>query len=195
MDIASLWLRPSSKGHPSDFNKFKTSVVSSLLVKTASKSVHSFGWNFVYKQSHRLTHTDKQQWKYNPSTISYRCKKRENKFPMRQWLHVFTSRLNVWCTLLIEPLVLMLRVWSSLQSLNISCYFFFCADIEYKRSCAGSKKELCVPGLQCDKKDLVCRKYSFKFHLWYQRAMQRLLFTLWLFQFYSLPHQLYHLKS
>ena len=42
---------------------------------------------------------------------------------------------------------------------------FFLADIECERSCAGLKKELCVPGLQCDKKDLVCRKYSFKFHL------------------------------
>ena len=64
-----------------NFNKVRASVLSNHLAKTASKSVHPFGWNFVHKkcrththtdtQTHR--HTDKLKWKYNPSTISWRC--------------------------------------------------------------------------------------------------------------------------
>ena len=46
------------------------SAVSNHLAKTASKSVHLFGW-----RSAGHTHTDKLQWKYNPSTILWRCNK------------------------------------------------------------------------------------------------------------------------
>ena len=63
------------------FNRVWASAVSSYLAKTASKSVHPFGWNFVHKKSGHTdrqtdthTHTDKLQWKYNPSMISRRCK-------------------------------------------------------------------------------------------------------------------------
>ena len=35
----------------------RASAVSSHLAKTASKSVHPFGWNFVYKQSRTHRHT------------------------------------------------------------------------------------------------------------------------------------------
>ena len=62
------------------FNRVRASARSNHLAKTASKSVHPFGWNFVHKKcrTHRHTHThrhtDKLQWKYNPSTISWRCK-------------------------------------------------------------------------------------------------------------------------
>ena len=54
-----------------NFNRVWDSMVSNRLAKTASKSVHPFGWNFVHKQSRTHTqtnrqtdrHTDKQQWK------------------------------------------------------------------------------------------------------------------------------------
>ena len=65
-----------------NFDKIWASAVSNHLAKIASKSVHPFGWNFVHKQSRTNTHTDrhtdrdKLQWKYNPSTISWRCNKR-----------------------------------------------------------------------------------------------------------------------
>ena len=39
-----------------NFNRVRASVLSNRLAKTASKSVHSFGWNFVHKQSHTHTH-------------------------------------------------------------------------------------------------------------------------------------------
>ena len=60
------------------FNRVRASAVSNHLVKTATKSVRPFGWNFVHKKSGHTdrqtdTHTDKLQWKYNPSTISWRC--------------------------------------------------------------------------------------------------------------------------
>ena len=71
------------------FNRVRASAGISHLVKTASKSVHPFGWNFVHKNSghtdrqththtdrHTHRHTDKLKWKYNPSTISWRCKKK-----------------------------------------------------------------------------------------------------------------------
>ena len=64
-------------------NRVWASVLSKRLAKTASKSVHPFGWNFVHKKNwthtHTDTHTDKLQWKYNPSTISWRCKKKKKK--------------------------------------------------------------------------------------------------------------------
>ena len=48
-----------------NFNRVRASVVSNHLAKTASKSVHSFRWNFVHKKSghtdrHTHTHTDTQ---------------------------------------------------------------------------------------------------------------------------------------
>ena len=63
------------------FNRVRASVISNHLAKTASKSVHPFGWNLftripdTHTQTHR--HTDKLQWKYNPSKISLRCKKKK----------------------------------------------------------------------------------------------------------------------
>ena len=66
------------------FNRVWASAGSNHLAKTASKSIHPFGWNFVHKkcrthrhtdtQTHTHRHTDKLKWKYNPSTISWRCK-------------------------------------------------------------------------------------------------------------------------
>ena len=49
-----------------NFNRVQASAGSSHLAKTASKSVHPFGWNFVHKQTsdtHTDTQTDKQQCK------------------------------------------------------------------------------------------------------------------------------------
>ena len=44
-----------------NFNRVRASVVSSHLAKTASKSVHPFGWNFVHKNpGHSHTQTDTQ---------------------------------------------------------------------------------------------------------------------------------------
>ena len=43
-----------------NFNGVWTSVISSQLAKTASKLVHSFGWNFVHKKRAGHTHTDTQ---------------------------------------------------------------------------------------------------------------------------------------
>ena len=44
---------------------FDLKVASNYLAKTASKSVHPFGWNFVHRQTdthtHTHTHTDKLQ--------------------------------------------------------------------------------------------------------------------------------------
>ena len=41
-----------------NFNRVRASAVSNHLAKTASKSVHPFGWNFVQKKSgHTDTHT------------------------------------------------------------------------------------------------------------------------------------------
>ena len=51
-DIESLWPCPLS-----NFNRVWASVVCNRLSKTASKSVHLFGWNFVHKQSRTNTHT------------------------------------------------------------------------------------------------------------------------------------------
>ena len=54
-----------------NFNKVQACAVSNHLAKTASKSVHPLDWNFIHKQSRTDTHTDKLQWKYNPSTIFF----------------------------------------------------------------------------------------------------------------------------
>ena len=62
-----------------NFNRVRTSALSNPLTKTASISVHPIGLNFLTRKhrTHTQTdrHTDKLQWKYNPSTISWRCKK------------------------------------------------------------------------------------------------------------------------
>ena len=73
MNFESLWHWPLTP-KVTNFNRIRASVLSNHLAKTAFKSVHPFGWNFVHKQSrkHRQTHS-KLQWKYNPSTISWRC--------------------------------------------------------------------------------------------------------------------------
>ena len=52
-----LWPRVTN------FNRVRASVLSNHLAKTASKSVHPFGWNFVHKNSghtHTQRHTDTQ---------------------------------------------------------------------------------------------------------------------------------------
>ena len=61
-----------------NFNGIRASATSNHVAKTASKSVHPFGWNIVYWQT-RHTYIDKLQWKYNPSTVSWRCKKLHTK--------------------------------------------------------------------------------------------------------------------
>ena len=43
-----------------NFNRVWASVLNNRLAKTASKSVHSFGWKIVYKQSRADTQTDRQ---------------------------------------------------------------------------------------------------------------------------------------
>ena len=52
-DFEPLWPWPLT-----NFNRVRASVPSNCLEKTGSKSVHSFGWNIVHKQSltHRQTH-------------------------------------------------------------------------------------------------------------------------------------------
>ena len=61
------------------FNRVRASARGNHLAKTASKSVHSFVWNFVHKKCRTHRHTDKLKWKYNPSTISWRCKNKNNR--------------------------------------------------------------------------------------------------------------------
>ena len=43
-----------------NFNRVRASVLSKRLVKTASKSVHPFGWNFVHKKCRTHRQTDRQ---------------------------------------------------------------------------------------------------------------------------------------
>ena len=73
-----------------NFNMVQASAVRKYLAKTASKSMHPFGRNFVHWQTNTHTdrhthtdthtqtdtHTDRQQWKYNPLTISWSCNKK-----------------------------------------------------------------------------------------------------------------------
>ena len=77
------------------FNRVRASAGSNHLVKTAFKLVHPFGWNFVHKRcrthTHTHRHTDKLQWKYNPSTISWRCNKHE-RFQTHTHLQIHTQR-------------------------------------------------------------------------------------------------------
>ena len=56
-----------------NINRVRAIAVINHLAKSASKSVHPFSWNFVHKKT-LDTHTDKLLLKYNPSTISWRCK-------------------------------------------------------------------------------------------------------------------------
>ena len=65
-----------------NFNRVRASAVSNHLVKTASKSVHPFGWNFVHKKTvdtqtdrHTHRHTHRQTAVKIQPTISWRCKK------------------------------------------------------------------------------------------------------------------------
>ena len=83
------------------FNRVWASAVSNHIAKTASKSVHPFGWNFVHKKraGHTHRHTDKLEWKYNSSTISWRCKKK------------FECDIEVLKTLLLEYCIYMPLVW------------------------------------------------------------------------------------
>ena len=71
------------------------------LAKTASISVHLFGWNSIHKQSRthtqrqtdRHTHTDKLQWIYNPCTMSWRCKNKRlrSKYSLRIWSYILVK--------------------------------------------------------------------------------------------------------
>ena len=54
----TLTFDPRSPPKVTKFNRVRASAGSSHLAKTASKSVHPFGWNFVHKEcwTHRHTH-------------------------------------------------------------------------------------------------------------------------------------------
>ena len=58
IDIASLWPWPSPK--VTNFHRVLANVVKNFLAKSASKSVHPFGWKFGHKQTDRQadTHTN-----------------------------------------------------------------------------------------------------------------------------------------
>ena len=106
------------------FNRVRASAENNHLSKTASKSVYPFGWNFVHKkcrthrQSDRQTdthththrHTDKLQWKYNPSTISWRCK---NAF-VRDIAHKIVSKQFFSLTRLFVFVLMNGQKWSYL---------------------------------------------------------------------------------
>ena len=64
MDIEPLRLWPKV----TNFNRIWASVIGNSLAKTASKSVHLFGWNFVHKQiwTHRDTPTNCSENKTHP---------------------------------------------------------------------------------------------------------------------------------
>ena len=72
-----------------NFNGIRASATSNHVAKTASKSVHPFGWNIVYWQT-RHTYIDKLQWKYKPSTVSWRCKKLQTKLIRFRNLQVYS---------------------------------------------------------------------------------------------------------
>ena len=55
------------------FNRVRASAVSNHLAKTASKSVHLFGWNFVHKKCRTHRHTDTQtNWSENITPPRFR---------------------------------------------------------------------------------------------------------------------------
>ena len=61
-----------------NFNRNRASVISNHSAKTTSKSLHPAGILFTRNtdtqtDTQTYTHTDKLKWKYNPSTISWRC--------------------------------------------------------------------------------------------------------------------------
>ena len=64
------WLWPKV----TNFNRVRGNAVRNYSTLSASKSVHWFDRHFVHKRTHTHTQTDKLKWKYNPSTISWRCK-------------------------------------------------------------------------------------------------------------------------
>ena len=82
-----------------NFNRVWASLISNRLTKTASKSVHPFGWNFVHKQS--WTHRQTAVKKYNPSTISWRC----NEIVLdwyklilkREWIYLARKFIQAYC--------------------------------------------------------------------------------------------------
>ena len=65
-----------------NFNRVWASVVSNHSVKTTSKSVHLFSWNFVHKTDRHIHRQAALQWKYNPSTILWRSLKKTDKEPL-----------------------------------------------------------------------------------------------------------------
>ena len=113
-----LWLKVTN------FNSVWASAVSNHLAKTAFKSVHLFGWNFVHKQSrththtHRHTHTDKLQWKYNPSMILWGCKKRKGVFqPVISWTLYNITILFIFFTGAVRDTITSGKRWQT-----VACY-------------------------------------------------------------------------
>ena len=56
------------------FDNYLIQIKSFLVLKNSAGLTHS------HTHTHTHTHTDKLQWKYNPSTISWRRKKKNKKF-------------------------------------------------------------------------------------------------------------------
>ena len=99
-----------------NLNRVRASAVSNLWAKTAFKSVYPFGLNFVHKQSrtHSQTHrhTDKLKWKYNPSTISWRSKKKNKKTKTTRSIQRTQTPPRLWPLTLSCTLDLMLEIQS-----------------------------------------------------------------------------------
>ena len=80
-----------------NFNRVRASVVSNHLAKTASKSVHPFGWNFVHKNSghtHTHTHTHRHtdtQTNCNENKTSPRFRGNVKKYA-ENYFHDFPSK-------------------------------------------------------------------------------------------------------
>ena len=81
------------------FNRVRSSAISNHLAKTASKSVHPFGWNFVHKkcrtdrQTHTHTHTE-TNWSENITPPWFRGgvkKQKKNPFDLLCALRVAQS--------------------------------------------------------------------------------------------------------
>ena len=81
MDIMSLWPRPLTQGHKIQWglSQFRKQPLSKNRVQNgASVRLEFCSQEVLDTQTHRQT--DKLQWKYKPSTISWRCNKNSNIF-------------------------------------------------------------------------------------------------------------------
>ena len=93
-----------------NFNRIWASVLKNHLAKTASKSVHPFGWNFVHQNSAGHTHTDRQTDRQTDTLTN--CSEnitpprnrrgvKINKQPLNPYTHWTKSGLAI----------LLLRIW------------------------------------------------------------------------------------